>query len=64
LLNLKNTSLLLSTQVLVDSGNFFTPPLPFSMFHVNNLFKRPMEVVRDESYLLIYSIEGVAYYSP
>jgi len=45
---------------LVYFGNFFTPPLSFSMFHVHNFFKRPMEVIRNESYLLIYPIEGVA----
>lgn len=64
LLDIENTPLFFSAQALIDFGNLFTPPLPFSMFHVHNFFKRPVEMICNESYLLVDSVEGVAYYSP
>src|SRR3972149_414062 len=60
----KDVLLFLSAHALIDPGNLLTPPLPFPVFHIDDLIKRPVEVICDKGYLLVQPVEGVAYYSP
>jgi hypothetical protein len=34
------------------------------MLQIQNLFKRPVKVIRDVGYLLVQAVEGVAYAPP
>jgi len=46
-------ALLLVIETLVDPGNFSYPTLALGMFQRQNLFVRPMKVIRNVRYLLI-----------
>jgi hypothetical protein len=45
---------------LVDAGYLLHPPPTLAMFQVENLVRRPVEVIGDEGYLLVQRLEGVA----
>jgi hypothetical protein len=48
----------------IDPGNFFHPRMPLFMRHSHDGFPVPMEVIRNERYLLEDILQGVAYDSP
>jgi len=44
----------------VDARDLFDPPAPFGVLEAEHVVRRPVEVVRDEGYLLVQRLEGVA----
>jgi hypothetical protein len=52
------------TDPVIDLCNLFYPLLPLSMFHLQDVLERPVEVVGNVGYLLVQPVEGVACYSP
>ena len=48
----------------IDSRNFLHPCVPLFMWHRHDGFPVPMEMVRNERYLLEDILQGVAYDSP
>lgn len=49
---------------VVDLGNLRSPSPPFPMFHIQQSFVGPVEMVGNVGYLLVKPVEGVAYNSP
>ncbi len=49
---------------LIDPGDLAHPAQTLLVFQIENRLHRPMEVVRDEGYLLVQRPEGVAYNPP
>jgi hypothetical protein len=45
---------------LIDARNLADPAPPFGVLQIQNRFRRPVKVIRDEGYLLIQRAEGVA----
>jgi hypothetical protein len=44
----------------IDLGNLADPALPLAVLKVEHFVSRPVKVIGDVGYLLIYLIEGVA----
>jgi len=51
-------------ELAVDLADFFNPLPAFGVLQLEHGAPRPVEVVRDEGYLLAEPVEGVAYDSP
>lgn len=54
----------LSIDLLIDVRNLTDPDGALSMFHLQNIIHRPVEVICDVGYLLVETVQGVAYNSP
>jgi hypothetical protein len=50
--------------LLVDAADFPTPPPALAMGKIHDAVVGPMQVIGNEGYLLIDTIEGVAYDPP
>ncbi len=48
----------------VDFRNLAHPDLALFVFHIEDIFERPVKMVRDISYLLVQPLQGVAQDSP
>jgi hypothetical protein len=53
-------STLFFVDLSVDRRNFGDPPPPFVVLHIHDFRAAPVKVIRDEGYLLVQPIEGVA----
>jgi hypothetical protein len=51
---------LLSVHAFVNRGNLADPTAPVPVFQVQNRVERPMKVVREEGYLPVEQVQGVA----
>src|SRR5580692_4038477 len=49
---------------LINSRDFTDPALSFAVVQGHNLLIRPMQVIRDEGYLLVQQLRGVARQPP
>jgi hypothetical protein len=49
-----------TVEALVDRRDLLDPAPPLRMFQLHDPFERPVEVERDEGYLLVERFEGVA----
>jgi hypothetical protein len=52
------------SKLTIDFGDFLDPALAFSVFQSQELRQWPMELIGDVGYLLVQTVEGVAYDSP
>jgi hypothetical protein len=54
----------LLTQAPIDRADLLHPAAPVAVLQLQDVAERPVEVVRNEGYLLVELIEGVACYPP
>jgi hypothetical protein len=55
---------MLSGNAVIDGRNLLDPAPPVRVLEREHRIRRPVKVVRDEGYLLIKRLEGVANYPP
>ncbi len=48
----------------MDIRDLLHPGAPFGVLQAQHLFTRPMKVIRNEGYLLVQPVEGVADHPP
>ncbi len=51
-------------QSLIDLADLVNPLVALAMLEIEDIVERPVEVIRDVSYLLVKRLRGVAAYSP